>query len=463
MSRIEEQLRTYTDSDFLPMHMPGHKRRMGDLGNPFFIDITEIDGFDDLHHADGILLDAQKRAAELYGSEETHYLVNGSTSGILAAVSGCVDPGETLIMARNSHKSVYHAALLGNLKTVYIYPQIAAEMGINDAISPEDVEKTLQEHPEAKAVLITSPTYEGVVSDVKSIAKIVHQRQIPLIVDEAHGAHFPFCDQFPEDSVRCGADVVIHSVHKTLPSLTQTALIHLNGTLTDREKIRFFLSVYQTSSPSYVLMAGIDQCMEWVRTHKSEFSLFWERLQKCRRELKKMKTLRLLEEEHMDDSKILISTAASNISGQELAQMLREQYRIEVEMACGSYICAITTAADQEKDLNRFADALLDLDQKIPSKECFAPLDRERDLLLRAEWVMTAAEAWKQEKLNVNLKEAVGKVSGAFVIPYPPGIPLLVPGERIDQKIIDRIQKDCGDGRTVYGTDGIQLNVLKER
>ena len=271
MSELFEKLKEYADSDYLPMHMPGHKRCLGEIGNPFFIDITEISGFDNLHHAKGLLLEAQERAAKLYHSSETHYLVNGSTAGILSAVSGCTSFGGSILLARNSHKSAYHAAFLRGLSIRYLYPQSKGNMGINGAIFPEDVENALKNDPYIQAVMITSPTYDGVVSDVKGIVQAAHSHGIPLIVDEAHGAHFPFSDHFPQDSVSCGADVVIHSLHKTLPTLTQTALIHLNGSLTDRNKIRKYLTVYQTSSPSYVLMASLDNGVEWIANHPQAF------------------------------------------------------------------------------------------------------------------------------------------------------------------------------------------------
>ena len=178
MSELYESLRKYADSDCLPMHMPGHKRRMGEMGNPYSVDITEIDGFDDLHHAEGLLLQAQKRAAGLYRSEETHYLINGSTAGILSAVSGCTTFGGTILMARNSHKSAYHAALLRGLHVSYVYPRSVGLLGINGMIFPEDVDKAFEKEPEIQAVLITSPTYDGVVSRVEEIAEIVHRHGV---------------------------------------------------------------------------------------------------------------------------------------------------------------------------------------------------------------------------------------------------------------------------------------------
>lgn len=456
-------MKEYADSDYLPMHMPGHKRRMGEIGNPFFIDITEIDGFDNLHHAEGILQKAQERAASLYGSEETHYLINGSTAGILSAISGCTMYGGKILLARNSHKSAYHAAMIKGLHVEYIYPQSLSGMGINGPILPQDVDIQLKNCPDIQAVMITSPTYDGVVSDVKAIAKIVHSYGIPLIVDEAHGAHFPFSEYFPEDSVVCGADVVIHSLHKTLPTLTQTALIHLNGKIIDREKIRKYLTVYQSSSPSYVLMSSLDQCVEWIGNHRSAFSDFYKILSDCRRRLQDMKCLKLLEVPGMDESKILISVKYAGINGHELDCILRKEYHIELEMTCSSYVCAITTVADTKKSLERFTEALLEIDDKLSKRDSLSALEdrSSSDTVLPAKAVCTLQKAEECEKEFCLLEESCGRISGNFVTLYPPGIPILAPGEQISFEIMERLKAYTKEGFELHGMEEGSLQVLR--
>lgn len=462
MSELFEKLKEYADSDYLPMHMPGHKRRMGEIGNPFFIDITEIGGFDNLHHAEGILLEAQKRAADLYHSQETHYLVNGSTAGILSAVSGCTSFGGKILLARNSHKSAYHAVFLRDLHMRCIYPQSTGKMGINGVILPEDVENVLKEEPDIQAVLITSPTYDGVVSDVKRIAQIVHRHGIPLIVDEAHGAHFPFSGYFPEDSVTAGADVVIHSMHKTLPTLTQTAVIHLNGDLIDREKIRNFLTIYQTSSPSYVLMASLDNCVEWISRHQDAFEKFWEQLQILRDGLRKMKRLKLLEVPGMDESKILVSVQTSGTNGHELDRILREEYHIELEMACGSYVCAITSVGDTKESLERLRNAFLDVDERLEEEAGAGNHDfvYSTDEVLPAAGVCTILEASECRKEECFLMDSCGRISGDFVTLYPPGIPVLAPGERVSPRIAERLMAYEKAGFEVHGIKNGRIKVL---
>ena len=231
MERLYDKLKAYSESDFYAFHMPGHKRNKALLGIelPYDLDITEIDGFDDLHHADGILKEEQERAARVFGAEESHFLVNGSTAGILSAVMGCTHRGDKILVARHCHKSIYHAIYMNGLVPRYVYPEFDISMHMNGEISKEDVAKALAAEPDIKAVVIVSPNYDGVVSDVKGIAEVAHSYRIPLIVDEAHGPHFGFHPAFPGRANDLGADVVINSLHKTLPSLTQTAILHING------------------------------------------------------------------------------------------------------------------------------------------------------------------------------------------------------------------------------------------
>ena len=465
MQILLEKLTAYGASDHYGFHMPGHKRQLDLMEgiSPYQIDITEIDGFDDLHHAEGILKEAQEQAAKVYHAEETHFLVNGSTSGILSAILGSTRRGDQILVARNCHKSVYHAIEMQELKPVYLYPGFDPEAQLNTEISAEDVRAALKRHPGVRAVVIVSPTYDGIVSDVESIAEAAHVHDIPLIVDEAHGAHFPFSDYFPEDSVSCGADVVIHSVHKTLPALTQSALIHINGSAADRERIRHYLTVYQSSSPSYVLMAGISQCMEWIGSHRQEFDRYTGRLQTCREHLEQMKTLRLVQCPGMDRSKILISVRDTEISGKELQDILLEKYHVELEMACSSYVCALSSVADREEDLRRLTHALLDLDGILKricgrQKKVYA-----KDTVIPAIQRCTLLQADGHTREYCKLEKAAGRISGDFVTLYPPGIPILAPGELAEEQILERINRYVREGLEVDGVRNGRIQVWKER
>lgn len=470
MERLYTKLKEYSVSDFYPFHMPGHKRNPQITGAdlPYGIDITEIDGFDDLHHATSILKEAEERAARVYHADETHYLINGSTAGILSAVLGCSQRGGKILIARNCHKSVYNAVYLNELHPVYIYPEFDENTGLNGEIRPEKVECILKENHDICAVVITSPTYDGVVSDVRKIADIVHAEGIPLIVDEAHGAHFGFHPYFPENSNTKGADAVIHSLHKTLPSLTQTALLHINGKLADRRRIRKYLHLLQTSSPSYILMAGMDECIRSVSSADAVWTEYIELLERTRKELRRLRHMRLLETDRYDRSKLVVSVKGTltetedgemrAFTGRDLYRILLERYHLQMEMAAGSYIVAMTSPGDTEEGMRRFADTLEDIDGTLLVADCRTGKCCESGRLQRQEQVFSI---WEAEQLRYNGSEmgavawadAGGKVSLEYAYLYPPGIPLVVPGERIGKKTARQMTVYEKMGFSIEGTE----------
>ena len=469
MKSLYEKLINYGKSDFYGFHMPGHKRN-GEImenGLPYQIDITEIEGFDDLHHARELLKEAQERAARVYHAEETCYLINGSTSGILSGLLGCTHKGGRILAARNCHKSVYAAIYMHELDVEYIYPEYDEKTGLNGAIDADAVRRILLEDRNEhcgkttiSAIVITSPTYDGVVSDIRRIADTVHEFGIPLIVDEAHGAHFGFHPYFPENANQQGADVVIHSLHKTLPSLTQTALIHLNGNLINRERVRKYVHMLQTSSPSYVLMASMDECIRFLEREQDAFVLYQERLKKLRRELKKLKKLQLVETNAYDCSKIVISTK-NTVKGQEvytgkiLYEELLTSYHLQMEMASREYVLAMTSVCDTEEGFRRLKEALFQIDESLERRE----IDNTSMELPRLQRVYTSAEAenLSEEKSNVEIllpKECQERISLEYAYVYPPGIPLIVPGERISEKAVELLQ--------LYEKSGFDIEGLKQ-
>ncbi len=450
MRTLYDRLKKYRDSDFYGFHMPGHKRRNIIPDLPYGIDITEIEGFDDLHHADGILLDAQRRAAKVYHAGETHFLINGSTVGILSAVCGVTKKGDTILVARNCHKSVYHAIYMNELHPVYLYPDPDSELCLNAELHPENVKDALERHPDVRAVVIVSPTYDGVVSDVAAIANVVHKKGIPLIVDEAHGAHFGFHEAFPKNANELGADLVIHSVHKTLPSLTQTALLHMNGDLADRKRVKRYLDMLQTSSPSYVLMASIDACIDLVsRDAQALFEPYVRMLSETRNKLSELRRLALIRGKHYDDSKLVISVKNSNITSRELYRLLLSEYHLQMEMVTGSYVLAMTSVADTKEGFDRMTDALLEIDSALREAEEEPELTGSAP---RPEVVLDIAEAEAlsyqrpEDVRDVLWNESAGYVSLEYAYLYPPGIPLIVPGERIPKEVAEMLDKytDCG-------------------
>ncbi len=460
---LYDKLLQYQSSEMYPFHMPGHKRRKDDFANPFLIDITEIEGFDNLHHAEGILKDAQDRAAALYHSEETYFLVNGSTCGILAAVSACTARGGKILMARNCHKATYHAAYLRGLDIEYLYPEKEDIFGINGGIHEDIVEKALEEFQDIQAVMITSPTYDGVVSNVEKIAQIVHRKGIPLIVDEAHGAHFGFHEYFPKSSVEMGADLVIHSLHKTLPSLTQTALLHVNGNRVDRECLRRFLDIYQTSSPSYVFMAGMDSCVCLLEKRGGElFESLRRNLEVFYKQTESLGCIYLANHGLMgksgihdfDRSKLVISARNAGFTGNQLANLLRNRYHLELEMAGGSYGLALTSISDTEEGFLRLSEALKEIDacleNKIEKNTEKSTLTIE-DIVIKNEVWCRIHEALESPGESVLLEKAEGKICREFVYLYPPGIPMLVPGEIISREVLGKIRRLVREGYSVQG------------
>lgn len=472
VEHLLDKLLRNAESDLYPCHMPGHKRTgWGELPAQLYkMDITEIDGFDNLHQPEGILLELQKKAARMCGAEETFYLINGSTGGILSAVSAALPVGGHILMARNCHRSAYHAAYLRNLKISYLYPQVLREYDILEAITPVQVKKNLDKTPDAGAVLVVSPTYEGRIADIAGIAETVHDRGLPLIVDEAHGAHLGFSSQVHENSCRQGADLVIQSAHKTLPALTQTALLHVNGEIIDRELLKRFLRIYQSSSPSYLLMASIDNALQYLeRDGERAFAEFRKRYDGMRERLSQCRVLRFLpvDEKRQDIGKLLISVKNTEMTGRQLYDILLNRYRIQPEMAAESYVLAMFTINDRQEGFDRMAEALLETDSRLkqvkgPSLE-ICPDPSRKDAVCSESIGMEAAglaEAWDGCKEEVCLKDSAGRLSGEFINLYPPGIPLLVPGEKITEELCRRIFSSLRQGLTVQGVnlrDGKQM------
>ncbi len=466
MKNLYTLLKERAGSEEYPFHMPGHKRRVEMFGDPYRIDITEIEGFDNLHHPQGILRQAQERAAAFFGAEETYFLINGSTSGILSAVASCIRPGETLLMGRNSHKSAYFAAELAGADVEYLYPEMDPVRGIYGSVFPEQVERAMGQAGNVRAVFLTSPTYDGVVSDIRGIARRVHKRGGILIVDEAHGAHFGLHPYFPEEALSCGADLVIQSLHKTLPSLTQTALLHVRGGRADRERLRRYLRGFQSSSPSYVLMAAIDCCVEALeKGGMAYFDKYVEMLQKTRRELEGLRRLHLVtgQEKELfcfgyDRSKIVISLENTEWSGEDLARRLRKDYRLELEMSAPGYATALTSVGDDWEGFERLAKALWELDQK-------AAEGKKNWGVLRAlepnPKVLPLGEAANRPCDRIPLKDSGGRISAEYIFLYPPGIPILAPGERISKGMAERLMELKREGFSLQGTDDLEAEILR--
>lgn len=563
MSELYDMLERYRDSGAYPMHMPGHKRQDRDSILPYSIDITEIEGFDNLNDpGDGVIGRMMDQAAEMYGTVKTWPLVGGSTCGILTAISAACPRGSEVLIARNCHRSVYSACEINDLKTSYIYPREAADHSLYGCVTPDEVSTMMDYYPDCRTVVITSPTYEGVISDVRSIADIVHQRGGILIVDEAHGAHFPFISEMRKySSLYCGADLVVQSLHKTLKSLTQTAVLHLCTDRVTPARVEHFLHMYQTSSPSYVFMASMAECFEDCKKKQNDgtFDRYQIYMKKYREDFSDLKHMKLLGTDDLgglavDPGKLVFFCGSRVINGTELSDILRKEYSIEIEMAGVSHIIAMTSVCDSVEGLSRFSAAVHAVDQNLKSRykkrnvrkrklhlagqeeraessgvvslkdkaenqeissndsgenkdkpeqsrpdtireasdnnlhENGTPVPEEvlhfpemRDVEnQRAQQVMTPAKALVQEGMYTDFSRVLYQlendyvkdsslpllrnyhdlISGDYVICYPPGSPVLVPGERISAEDAERIKRALDAGVEVMGLKNGRIRIL---
>ncbi|MDR0951340.1 MAG: aminotransferase class I/II-fold pyridoxal phosphate-dependent enzyme [Oscillospiraceae bacterium] len=500
-------LEQLSNSRAVTLHMPGHKRNaagvqfLEKLGAAY--DITELEGFDNLHEPRGILKEAERRAAALWGSQRCFFLVNGSTGGILAAVRALslATGSDRLIMARNCHRSVYNAAQLCALKTIYIAAPTAENLGFSGSITPESVEAAVRLAPGAP-VILTSPTYEGIVSNIADIAIICHMYGCPLIVDSAHGAHFGLSRAFPAGAVKAGADIVIQSVHKTLAGLTQTAILHLNSALVTAAELQTQLGIFQTSSPSYPLMASIDGTVALIEKRGKQLFGDWEarldRFDAAASALRSLKTPghgELFECQlrrgtpgyrvkglapnsvwDFDRSKIIIDCTKAGISGIELSRLLRERFGIYCETASRGFCIAMTGLLDCDENTLALTRALRALDDELssgeythtglPSKptggtsttksvshrtESGNGVQFPTELPTRR---MEALEALHTPREAVPLEACVGRVAAEYVWRYPPGVALLVPGEEISEELLSALLLGRAAEEPISGSAG---------
>lgn len=478
-----DRLENYCSSGYIPMHMPGHKRntQLIDIGNPYGIDITEIDGFDNLHHPERFLKEAQERAAQYYDAAKTWYLVSGSSIGLMSAILGVTSRHDTVLVARNCHISVYNAIYENELNPQYIYPKFVDNLWISSGILSNDVEKALENCVKDEkgcgkvgAVIITSPTYEGNVSDIRAIADIVHKYGVPLIVDEAHGAHFKYSEKFPQSALELGADVVVQSVHKTLPSLTQTALLHVGREALDKKRliagIDRCLNMFQSTSPSYILMASINRCIGLMNSERGRAIMdnYTKALEELRSRIGKLRVIKLAESD--DISKLVIYTEGGCLQGKQLYDILLKRYRIQLEMASLKYVIAMTGPGDTREYYDRFFDALCEIDSEIDkglaehsvaSDICSSgTMNISRPVIKMNPYDAVNCE----EKEAVEYYDACGRVSASTVCIYPPGIPLVCPGEVIGKDMIDAVDSAFRDGLDVMGLeDGLRGAAPDER
>lgn len=453
-SPLEKYFQHYNEKNLLPLHMPGHQRKR-DMGTalPYAYDYTEVEELDNLHAPEGILQEAMNRTAAYYGCSDCFYLVNGSSSGLQAGIFTLLEEGDEVVVARNCHRSVFYALSLRKAKIHFLLPEFWEDFSCFGSVSLKEVERLLREFPKSKALIFTSPSYEGVVSDVEGIARLCHENGLSLLVDEAHGAHFSpkRGTSFPESAISLGADLVVQSPHKTLCSLTQSAWILGNGQRYSREKLSFYLSVFQTTSPSYPLMLSLEKATMLLEGEGEALFSHWKEVMESFRE--KARTLShfsfLWEKEEacfaMDFTKIFLR--ARGIPklrlGRDLAKLLRKDYGIESEMHSGENLLLMTGPFISEEELNRLFIALKDIERRL-GEEKGKPLRSK--LLSSALYQISVAENTLQiseglkDGEELSLRDGEGRICLEYLSLYPPGIPLLFPGEKLTAEKIQGIE-----------------------
>ena len=471
----------YVRRDILPFHVPGHKRGKGVdkefynfMGEaPFSIDVTIFKMVDGLHHPKSCIKEAQELVADAYGVKHSFFAVNGTSGAIQAMIMSVVKAGEKILVPRNVHKSVSAGIILSGSEPVYMNPEIDENLGIALGVKPQTVENMLKQDPDIAAVLIINPTYYGVATDIKKIADIVHSYDIPLIVDEAHGPHLHFHDELPVSAVDAGADICTQSTHKILGAMTQMSLIHVNSDRVNVEKVKQILSLLHTTSPSYPLMASLDCARRQIATQGQELLTRTIELAKYfRREANRIPGIYCFGEELVgkegffafDPTKITISAKELGLKGGELESLLVDDYNIQMELSDYYNTLGLVTIGDTEESINRLLDALRDISKRFFGKgktleKNFIKLPETPEL------VLMPREAFYSEKNKVPFKESVGKISGEMIMAYPPGIPIIIAGERISQDIIDHIEELKEADLHIQGMEDPELetiNVIEE-
>ena len=435
-------------------HMPGHKgekiyRENGYgefLDNFMNCDITEIAGADNLFVAEGIIRETMDRYKTMYSAEETYLLVNGSSSGLIAAIMATVSKGGKLIMARNCHKSVFNGLYLAGGNPVYVYPETIEEYDISGEVTPEEVEKAYRENPDAEAVLITSPNYYGICSNIREIAEIVHSYGGVLIVDQAHGAHLKFTD--PDLAAEnLGADIVINSTHKTLASFTMSAIVNLCSKRIDKYEFEDKLQLMESTSPSYLLMASLDINSRLLEEKGEKLVNEWkENLEYFRSEAGKIPGIKVMEHSLMDNTKLNIDMSAYGIDGLMLEELLLKK-NIYVELVTGNILMCMTGIGNKRCDFEKLLEAL----KEIALTHTLQEAKKEELQEVRVKKLVQKAIPEKKER--VNLEESAGRICASSVIPYPPGIPIVCPGEVIDEEIVSYVKDLINRNQKVMGVD----------
>lgn len=464
----------YVNEGTIPFHVPGHKQGRGlkefteYVGpNVMKIDLTCFEGTDNICNPLDTIKEAETLAAEAYGADYAHFLVNGTTSGIQAMIMTVCQPGDKIILPRNAHKSAIGGLILSGAQPIYVQPEISKEHGIALGVTPEKIREALALHPDAKAVFLVNPTYYGFTSNLAEIIEIAHSYDIPVLVDEAHGAHLPFHPELPPSAMSLGADMSAASTHKMAGSLTQSSLLLVREGLIDNKRVKAVLNLTQTTSPSYILLASIDVA-------RKQMALYGKQLldktlllaNHLRTELSKLPGLTLIGEEMLgnpgcygwDPTKVAVNVRALGLSGFEVEHILRHKYRIQVELADLYNVLFLVSVGDTDETINMLIEAMTDLVKSRPVQKI---TKFGLNLPKTPEFVVSPQTAFHSPTYHVELDEAEGEIAAEMIMAYPPGIPIICPGERITREIIEYVRLLKNEHCSLQGTEDQYINKIK--
>lgn len=464
---INDSIKKYVKKNRISFSMPGHKgNSVIDEKDFFKLDVTELDDTDNLFSPTSYIADSQKKLSSLYKTVSSHYLLGGSTSGVYAMISLAVHEGDKIIVDRFCHKSVINAIILCGAVPVYVWPQYNYQFGVTGGILSVEIESVIESNPDAKAVIITSPTYYGTVSDISSISNTVHKANMLLLVDEAHGAHFHINKKLPESAVGCGADMVVQSVHKTLGALSGGALLHINTDKIPSWRIEEVLSMYHTSSPSYAVLSALESAVFGALKFKKHYERIISIIDKCRKDINSLGKAYWVGEElvggcgifAMDKTRIVVNFSKLAITGYGVAKILRTKYNIEVEMADENNIVCIVTPYNKISHIKSLANAVLEITEKMSVSGAGKKIAEK----ISPQISMTPRKAYFSKFDTIDMSDAAGRISHSVICKYPPGIPLIAPGEEITSSHIREITDTIEMGGTITGVmENYRINVVR--
>ncbi|GAA0121118.1 aminotransferase class V-fold PLP-dependent enzyme [Clostridium faecium] len=472
MSRLPlvEGLLKYVEENNVPFSMPGHKGGRGlsytkegmkFLNNIVSCDITEVDGLDNLHNPNGIIKESLELLSNFYGSEKSYFLINGSTSGNLAMIFSNFNEGDKIIVERNCHRSIYNGIIMRKLKPVYIKNRMNYKFDAPFSIDKEHFSRIIQENSDAKGIIITYPNYYGICCDLSYIVNEAKKYNMKVLVDSAHGAHFKANKKLPKDALELGCDMVVESSHKTIPSFTQTAFLHVNHGI-DTEKVDFYISSFLSTSPSYMLMASMDYGRFFLETYGEEsYDKLLELCDEYRTKINELENFHVISKEDLysdidlDKTRYIINIK-SGYSGHKLLEYLREK-KIQCELSDARNVVAIFSPFNDKNDFEALYKAL---------KECnIDKLREERVEALEVEipkLKLLPYEVIEKKKVKVDINSSLNKICGVSIVPYPPGIPLVMPGEIINKDVIEYINYYVKNNVTILGAEENKISVLEE-